>query len=50
MQMPHPAARARIWRASRRTTATFGWLALVIQLALIGGLVCRRTVAQEQPS
>jgi hypothetical protein len=50
MQMPHPAARARIRRASHRTMANFGGSAFVIQPVPAGGFACRRAVAQEQPS
>ena len=50
MQKRNPTARARIWRPSHRTKANFGWLALVIEPALIGGFVVQLTLAQEEKS
>lgn len=50
MQKRNPAARARIWPPSDPTNANFGWLAFVIQPALIGGFVVQQTLAQGQTS
>ena len=44
------AAPAPIRRSSRRTNANLGWLAFVIEPALIGGFVVQLTLAQEEKS